>query len=242
MRKILPIIVILLTLGSLPSINAQTQSGTIASLWKGVGGKSKWNATDFILFTANGNDAHYLQNGRRFLINKKTGECRFEGRTMNNQNIVVLFNYKTEKLLRYFVNGKEEKKHDVDVLASFKQVNEQFLRDASLLFLPTLMDRADTRVGKVSSKIINAEKLHAVSFQLKDNFIAGDMLFNADDGFIRQLIDKEGNTFYVNGYKDIGGGLFLPTVFKNLQHTDRNTTFTTVAAFTDMEAAKFENL
>lgn len=239
----LSILVVMLCLSPTVCLKAQTgEQRSITNLWKGVGGKNKWNTTDFILFTANGNDAAYLLNGRKFLINKKSGECRFEGRTTDGRNLVVLFNYKTAKLLRYFNNGKEVAKSSTDAIASFEKINQQFVNDASLLFLPTLIDQADTKVGKVSAKIVNAEKLYTFSFQLKDNSLAGDILFNAESGLIKQLLDRDGNEYYVNGYKDIGGGLILPTTFKNLQQPNKSILFTTVAAFTDMEVEKFETL
>lgn len=243
MKKLLSVFVVLLCLQPLICLKAQTgEQRSISNLWKGVGGKNKWNSTDFILFSASGNDAPYLLNGRKFLINKKSGECRFEGRTNEGQNLVVLFNYKTDKLLRYFNNGKAVAKSSSEATAAFERISQQFVNDASLLFLPTLIDQADTKVGKVSAKIVNAEKLYTFSFQLKDNSLAGDILFNAETGLIKQLVDREGNEYYVNGYKDVGGGLILPTTFKSLQQTNKSTLFTTVAAFTDMEVEKFETL
>lgn len=243
MKKLLSVFFVMLSLTPLVCLQAQTgEQRSISNLWKGVGGKNKWNTTDFILFSASGNDAPYLLNGRKFLINKKSGECRFEGRTNDGQTLVVLFNYKTEKLLRYFNNGKEVAKSSAEATTSFEKINQQFVSDASLLFLPTMINQADTKVGRVSAKIVNAEKLYTFSFQLKSNSLSGEVLFNAETGLIKQLLDNDGNEYYVNGYKDVGGGLVLPTTFKNLQQNNKSTLFTTVAAFTDMEVEKFETL
>ena len=219
-----------------------TVQRSIASLWKGIGGKLKWKNTDFILFTANGNDAKYLQNGRRFLIDKKTNKCRFEGKTVDGQNLVVLFDYKSGKIFRYYNNKKEVAKNSPEAQAAFQKINEQFSKDAALLFLPVFIDQPETKISNVGVKIYNAEKLQSLSFQLKDNSLTGDILFNAESGYIKQLVDNDGNEYNVNGYKDIGGGLMLPTTFSHAHHANRNTSFTTVAAFTDIETDKFENL
>lgn len=221
---------------------AQASQESVSILWKGIGGKTRWDSTNYILFTANGNDSKYLQNGRKFLINKKSGQVRFEGKSADGNNIVALFNFKTHKILRFFSNGVETKPASDDVNESFSKINEQFKKDATFLFLPTLIDKPETKTGKAISKIVNAEKLQSVPFQLKDNNLAGEIYFNLETGYIKQFIDKEGNEFYVNGYKDIGGGVFLPTTFKSMENQDKSTSFTTVAAFTEMEDSKFSNL
>jgi len=243
MKKTLSIFVFtcMVSLSLISHAQVSEQRG-IASLWKGIGGKLKWNNTDFILFSANGNDAKYLLNGRKFLIDKKTHKCRFEGKTVDGQNLVVLFDFKAGKILRYYNNRKEVAKNSPEAQASFQKINEQFLKDAALLFLPAFIDQPETKISKVGVKIHNAEKLQSFSFQLKDNNLTGDLLFNAESGYIKQLVDKEGNEYVVNGYKDIGGGLILPTSFHHTHHADRNTSFTTVAAFTDIETDKFESL
>lgn len=220
----------------------QAGQESVSALWKGIGGKTRWDSTNYILFTAAGNDSKHLQSGRKFLINKKSGQVRFEGKLSDGDNIVALFNYKTQKIVRFFSNGVESKVSADQVSESFAKINEQFKKDATFLFLPTLIDKPETKTGKAVSKIVNAEKLQSVPFQLKDNILAGEIFFSFETGYIKQLVDREGNEYYVNGYKDIGGGVFLPTTFKSMDNQDKSTSFTTVAAFTEMEDAKFSNL
>lgn len=236
--------VIIFSLLSFLSVGVSAQSNTEVStmLWKGVGGKTKWDSTNYILFTAYGNDAKHLQGDRKYLINKRSGQARFEGKTEDGNNIVALFNFKTDKLTKFFTNGGEVKPLNADVIAIFAKIKEQFRKDAALIFLPTLIDKPDTKTGKVSSKIVNAEKLQSLPFQLKDSILSGELFFHGETGYIKQVVDRDGNTYFVNGYKDIGGGLILPTTFKNMDNQARSTLFTTVAAFTDMEESKFSNL
>jgi len=215
----------------------QTEAGKI--LLKGIGGKEKWEGSNYILFVANGNDVLDFQNGRKFLINTQSGQARFEGQCGEGNNIVALFNYKTSKRSHFFVNGVEQADKEASEL--FSKINRQFKKDITFLFLPALIDQPDTKTGKVSSRIYNAEKLLALPFQLQGG-LSGEILFNSETGWIKQFIDKEGSTYLVNGYKDIGGGLFLPTTYKNLSNPQKNLSFSTVAAFTDMEESRFLEL
>lgn len=223
------------------TISAQEGREAGKILLKGMGGKEKWDSTNYILFTANGNDAKYFQNSRKFLIKPKSGEARFEGQSNDGNNIVTLFNFKTGKLSKFFINGNEVKQDDGATNELFTKLNEQFKKDITFLFLPALIEQPDTKTGKITSKIFNAEKLQSLPFQLKGG-ISGEVLFNGETGWIKQFIDKEGNTYIVNGYKDIGDGLFLPTTFRNLENQEKSLLFSTVAAFTEMEESRFSTL
>ncbi|HLT87924.1 MAG TPA: hypothetical protein VKZ57_10050 [Sphingobacterium sp.] len=228
---------------SVSCVTIRAQEGEEAGkiLLKGIGGKEKWDSTNYILFTANGNDAKHFQNGRKFLINTKSGQARFEGKSNDGNNIVSLFNFKTGKLAKFFVNGNEVKQISSETNELFTRINEQFKKDIAFLFLPALIEQSETKTGKISSKIFNAEKLQSLPFQLKGG-LSGEVLFNGETGWIKQFIDKDGQTYLVNGYKDIGGGLFLPTTFRNLENSEKSLLFSTVAAFTEMEESKFSIL
>lgn len=223
------------------SVQAQEEQEAGKILLKGIGGKDTWDSTNYILFTANGNDPKHFQNGRKFLINTKSGQARFEGKSSEGNNIVSLFNFKTGKLSKFFINGNEIKQMSSETNELLTKINEQFKKDINFLFLPALIEQPETKTGKTSSKIFNAEKLQSLPFQLKAG-LSGEVLFNGETGWIKQFIDKDGETFLVNGYKDIGGGLFLPTTFKNLENSEKSLLFSTVAAFTEMEESKFSIL
>lgn len=241
MRTFLTAIIIGILSFSCVAIRAQEEQEAGKILLKGIGGKDKWDSTNYILFTASGNEAKYFQNGRKFLINTKSGQARFEGKSYDGNNIVSLFNFKTGKLSKFFVNGNEVKQMGSETNELFTKINEQFKKDITFLFLPALIEQPETKTGKISSKIFNAEKLQSLPFQLKGG-LSGEVLFNGETGWIKQFVDKEGQTYLVNGYKDIGGGLFLPTTFKNLENGERSLLFSTVAAFTEMEESRFSTL
>src|SRR5690606_4356755 len=148
---------------------------------------------------------------------------------------------KTEKLTKFLVNVVEIKQIDTEVLELFNKINTQFKKDATFLFLPALIEQPATKTGKTSSKIFNAETLQSLPFQLESG-LSGEVLFNRETAWSRQLIDKDGNTYVGKDYKDTGGGLFLPTGFKNLADSNKSFLCPTVAVFTEMEETRFSTL
>ncbi|MGO1243455.1 MAG: hypothetical protein ACTJHT_09355 [Sphingobacterium sp.] len=238
MKNIFNIIIVFALMLSGVRADAQTPD----ALWKGVGGKSKWDSTNYILFTANGRSMDSLGNARKFLINKKSGQVRFEGQSSEGNQLVALFNFKSHKLTKLSRGGQELKATNEESTALFTLINKQFQRDASFIFLPVLLENANTTKGTETSKIVNSEKLQAFSFELNNNTLSGEILYNPETGQIKQVIDQSGNEYFVNNYKDIGGGLILPTTFKSMSMQGNNATYTTVAAFTEMEESKFTSL
>src|SRR5690606_29210312 len=142
----------------------------------------KWDNTNYILFTANGNDLRPFQDSRKFLINRKSGQARFEGKSNDGEQIVSLFNFKTEKLTKFFVNGVEIKQIDTEVLELFNKINTHVKEDATFLFSPALIEQPATKTGKTSSKLFDAEKLQSLPFQLESG-LSGEVLFKRETGW-----------------------------------------------------------
>ena len=219
--------------------NGLASAQTTEALWKGVGGKVKWDSTNYILFTAKGKSKENLSDTRKFLINKKSGQVRFEGQSSAGNQLVALFNFKSQKLSKLFRSGEELNPTSDESMELFDLISKQYKRDAALIFLPILLESPDTKTGAETSKIVNSEKLQTFTFELKNSTLSGEILYNSETGQIKQIIDQSGNEYFVNGYKDIGGGLVLPTTFKSMSSQSNNVTFTTVVAFTEMEESKF---
>ncbi|MCY4780991.1 hypothetical protein ORI89_15130 [Sphingobacterium sp. UT-1RO-CII-1] len=242
MKKLVRLFVFLLFV--LPFLSAQGQINKEASqmLWKGIGGKEKWEKTNYILFVANGGELDYTQSARTFLVNRKSGQVRFEGKSLNGDNLAVFFNFNSGKVTKFYINGTQLKELNDTTIKKCDKIKNQFQQDISFLFLSALVNTPETKTGTLSSKIINAEKLQSINIELKNGALSGEVLFNAETGYIKQLITKDKGTYYVNGYKDIGDGLFLPTSFKNINNSTKSVYFSTVAAFSDMEESKFIQL
>jgi len=222
---------------------------SINKLWEGIGGKAKWDETHFILFSASGNSvSSIMENPRKFLINRKNGDSRFEGSTSSGDEIVLLFNYKTNKIKKLYLNEVEQTNLETFASKSFPMISEQFKKDISLLFLPTILGTRQFKSSELQQKIVDTEKLTTVSVNSTSDMnvrISGKLYFNSDNGRIRRwdpTTDEDTVQYLVDNYKDIGAGLILPTTFKSLNDNNKSVAFTTVAAFVDMELTKFSSL
>ena len=198
-----------------------------------IGGKTKWDNTRYLMFTVIGeSNQNAISGDRKFLLDKKSGDIRFEG-TLNKENIVVLFN-KNDATIKnvYDQQGNELAKEDYK--DQVRSLIDQYTVDLQILSLPASIIGA-TLNTKSESKIINAEKLQMLEFS-NFNGTNGNIYVNQETGVIKQ-IDLNNKSYAVNGYKDIGNGLIFPTVFKS--GTD-SIVYQKVASFIDMELNKFE--
>lgn len=213
---------------------ALAQNTTSQEVWNSIGGKQKWESTTYILFSVSGNAlGSTSKDTRRYLIDKNSGKVRFEG-IVNGTKHVFLFNYKRQRLRNvYDENGVAQDASAYE--REFLTVSEQFQNDFAALSMPAQV--ATTVGGDVSTKLLNAERFINAAFQIDGK--AGRALIAEDSGLIKRL--EIGNqTITVDGYKDTGNGLILPTRFKNHADDSKSLSFQTIASFTSMEEAKFD--
>lgn len=228
---------IILFLG-LGSVNAQEQKNGKDLIQMSIGEANKWTSTRYLLYSVVGpSSMPDFGNERSFLIDKKTADCRFEGINKNNESIVLLFNYKTRKAKKYFINAQERTENTDNVV---EQILNQFSKDTQILFLPAFLSDAPSSITEVTQKIFNADKVNIISFAnlptLANGTIDGKILLT-NKGEVKSIVINN-TTYNTSMIKDIGEGILLPTVFEN----QSKYLFQTVAAFTDMEAGKFTNL
>lgn len=238
MKLVKNIILLLVALTTYLSSNAQevNEQNILASL----GQSSKWNSINYILFTSSSNTQGYKE--RSFLIDKSSGKVRFEGKTNSNLRIVLLFNFKTKAIDKCFINGRLD---DSKTLTSFQEINSQLFEDTKLLFLPMLVISAPKKNVTINpGKIINAEKLFEINFKGINNLnkqpLNGTIYLNTKGDIKEYKLDN--STFLVSDIKDIGDGILLPTQFISKSSPSVNIKFNTVAAFTSIEAQKFNSL
>ncbi|MGJ1341480.1 hypothetical protein [Sphingobacterium spiritivorum] len=227
----------------------QDTTPTVNKLWEGIGGKSKWDETHFILFSAAGNNTStFIENPRKFLINRQNGDCRFEGATSSGDEITLLFNYRTNKIRKLYVNEVEQTNLDNFSAKNFPLITRQFKQDVSLLFLPTVLGSKQFKTGDAQQKIVDAEKLTVVTVNSTTDLnvkLNGKLFFNSESGKIRRWelsAEDDSVQYLIDNFKDIGDGLILPTTFKSLNDNSKSVIFSTVAAFVDMELSKFTTL
>lgn len=216
-----------------PAMLSAQSDNIMDKIWNGVGGKSKWESTKYIMFTVSGNSKYpSISGNRKFLLDKQSGNVRFEG-TLNNENVVALLNVQSQKLNHiYNENGAEISAQDYrNVL---QDLIGQYNIDLKVLSLPISILSSNIS-SQSSNKIINAEKLQKLDFS---NFLgnSGSFYVSEESGLVKRL-DMDNKSYLVNGYKDIGNGLILPTTFK--ANAD-SITYQKVASFTEMEPEKFK--
>lgn len=216
-----------------PAMILAQSNSIVEKIWTGVGGKNKWESTKYIMFTVSGNSKYpSISGSRKFLLDKQSGNVRFEG-TLNNENVVALLNVQNQKLSHvYDENGAEVS------IQEYKEVLPdligQYNIDLKVLSLPISIMSSNIS-PQSSNKIINAEKLQKLEFS---NFLgnSGSFYVNEESGLVKR-IDLDNKSYLVNGYKDIGNGLILPTTFKA---SSDSITYQKVASFTEMEPEKFK--
>ena len=201
-----------------------------------IGTAAKWNSVNNNLFTSSNPTALFKEHS--FLIDKSTGRSRFEGKTNTNQNIVLLFNYKSKTVDKSYSNGKlVENKTTVPQ----QEIIDLLFEDTKLLFLPMLIiSSSSNNITVHTGKIVNTEKLVELRFKniynLNKQPLNGSIYLNSK-GEIKEY-HLEQQIFQVSESKDIGDGIFLSTLFSSKNSDHRNIKFNTVAAFTDIENDK----
>ena len=213
------------------TLSAQNSSIT-EKIWNGIGGKANWDSTRYIMFTVSGNEKHpEIDGNRQFLLDRDSGNIRFEGR-LKNENIVALLNVNSGQLNHIYTESGAELQVD-DFSDVVPALVDQYELDLKTLSLPVSL--LSSRItGQPESKILNAEKMLRVDFT---SFLgtSGSFYINEENGLLRR-VELDGKAYIVDGHRDIGNGLILPTILKG---SSDSVTYQKVASFTEMEPEKF---
>ena len=75
-------------------------------IWRSIGGQDKWDSLQYLAFSAKGNivSEELSNEERKFLFNRTTGECRFDGYSGSDQ-VTYLFNFKSSSMDKLFIAG-----------------------------------------------------------------------------------------------------------------------------------------
>lgn len=211
-------------------------------LWEAIGGKKNWQNARYFMFSCIGRDGHsFAQGERKYLWDKQTGNCRFEGVTTDDEGIVALFNIKTTDGAVYINGTKLDNPRTVADIIS--EVTDEFERDAYLLFLPTVLEGDQATYTVAGEKLVGAQRFTVVNVKnRKTSFEAavdGQLYVDSQTGQVQRWKPSEAtNDFTISGFKDIGGGLVLPTHFTG-SDTATNVTYPLAAALVNIEDQKF---
>jgi len=205
----------------LPAAYSQPADTTVeAKIWEGIGGKQNWQDVRYFMFSCLERAGDTSQGVREYLWDKQTGDCRFEEVSKDGDTVITLFNLKTEKGAA-FINSEKQG----DSLKSAKLIQEAlstFRKDASLLFLPTTMEGRNAIHAVEKEKLIGSRRFTVIKLANEktsfDASVNGQLYIDARNGRIQHWqpnrADQRDTAYYtVSEFKDVGGGLVLPTHF-----------------------------
>jgi len=215
-------------------------------IWQSIGGQGKWDSLQFLAFSAKGNMiSDQLSNDeRKFLFNRATGECRFDGYSGTDQ-VTYLFNFKNNGADKLYIGGNLA----ADGAEIKKSIRSQLFSDLNLLLLPTLIGQKNVQLKGQTERFISGQKLTIANisssspiFGLK---IDGSLYIDQNTGEIThyEYIDKgEKIAYEVSKYREIGDGIRLPSFFNSTNNDQKSCIFSSISSFVQVEQKKFTEL
>lgn len=215
-------------------------------IWQSIGGQGKWDSLQFLAFSAKGNTiSDRLSNDeRKFLFNRTTGECRFDGYSGTDQ-VTYLFNFKNSGADKLYVGGSLAS----DGTEIKKSIRSQLFSDLNLLLLPTLIGQKNVMLKGQTERFIGGQKLTIANISSSGSIfglkIDGSIYIDQNTGEITyyEYTDKgEKITYEVSKYKEIGDGIRLPSFFYATNNDKKSCVFSSISSFVQVEQKKFTEL
>lgn len=210
-------------------------------LWEAIGGEKNWQNARYFMFSCTGGQHSFAQGERRYLWDKQTGSCRFDGMTTDDESVTALFNIETSEGTVYINDTKLENPRTTDDIVA--EITEEFNRDAQLLFLPTILEGNQVSYKITGEKLVGSQRLTVVNVENKrtsfETAVAGQLYIDSQTGRVLQWWSTNGTDgFSVGDYKAIGSGLILPTRFSS-GNAATSITYPIAAALVHIEGQKF---
>ncbi|MGV3762916.1 hypothetical protein [Parapedobacter sp.] len=210
-------------------------------LWDAAGGRENWQNARYFMFSCAGGNHSFSQGERKYLWDKQTGNCRFDGVTTDDERITVLFNIETGEGTVYLNDVKlDNPRITEDIIA---ETTEAFHQDARLLFLPTVLDGNQASYRIKGEKLVGSQRFTVVDIENKrtsfEDTVAGQIYVDSQTGQIHQWWPSDSSGGYsIGNYKAIGSGLVLPTRFTG-NDTTTSINYPIAAALVHIEGQKF---
>lgn len=230
----------LLLIGS--GLKAQTKEAVLEKAWEGLGGKQSWNDARYFMFSCNTNLHQFTSGEHAYLWDRETGSCRFEGRTLNDQRLIILFNER-KRSGKVFVDDQELSGDSSKVFLT--NILNAFEVDAFWLFIPERLNDPE-KIQMEKQELVGSKRFYVLRISntpLLIGALSSRLFVDTVSGFIRRwtVLAKDNSVLYdfdISGFKDAGGGLSLPT---SLQDYGRATVhYPIVSALIHVEADKFK--
>lgn len=210
-------------------------------LWDAAGGQENWQNARYFMFSCTGGRPSFAQGERKYLWDKQTGNCRFDGITTDDERVTVLFNIETGEGTVYIGDTELDNPRTTDDVIT--EITDEFNRDAQLLFLPTILEGDQASCHITGEKLVGSQRFTVVSVVNKhtefETSVTGELYIDAQTGQIHQWLPaNSAESFSINDYKAVGSGLLLPTQFTS-NNTATSISYPIAAALTYIESEKF---
>lgn len=217
------------------------EKNVVDKLWKAIGGRENWQSARYFMFSCAGGNQSFAQGERKYLWDKGTGNCRFDGVTTDDEMITVLFNLETGTGTVYLNHTEIDNPRISEDIVT--EVTEEFNKDAQLLFLPTILEGSQVSYRTIGEKLVGSQRFTVVSVENKrtnvEGSVTGQLYIDSQTGQIHQWWPSDGTGGYsIDNYKAIGSGLVLPTRFTS-SDTSTSITYPIAAALVHIEGQKF---
>ncbi len=230
----------LLWLTGLPATVLGQTEDLSEKIWTSIGGKQHWENARYFMFTCQGPHKPVHQRPASYLWDRFSGDCRYEGTTTDQRNLVVLFNLHRLEGQVYIDNVIQDDSETIKT--KINNVRQGFKKDAELLFLPAIQDGESVRLSLEAERLVGASRQLVAQIKnegtVYDADAEGTLYVDAHTGRITRWNPRGGVSYDVSGYKDIGGGLFLPTRFVAVGG-GQQVVYSVAASLVHIEAEKF---
>lgn len=218
---------------------AQTRTEALNKITMGLGGENAIQEAHFLMFSCKPLVQIETSGLHNYIFDAESGDVRFEAKTKENEVIIALFNSITKTGNVYIDNKKEVSG------ATLPLIIQYFTEDSYWIITPMLIAIKKLPIQVKGTKIVDSQRYLMVTFgNPKSTYPKNVQFIDEITGSIyswqtftrnEELI----NNFICTDYKDIGGGLRLPTTFTDPEN-GLEIKFPIIAALVNIEENKFK--
>ena len=226
-------------------IAAQSKADVVKSIWEYAGGKKKWEQSRFLTFEFAPQRDGKTVTSRTHLWDRYTGDYRFESLTPENKKLLVLFNVNNQKG-KSFLDGKPVA--DSLNTINIKKANAAFINDSYWLLMPLKLEDPGVNLEVKKAEEVGGEKYTVLHLDFdKVGLTPGDQYWLYVDPENGKIVrwkfllqgQKEYGIFDWSNYKDLGGGVKLATLKKNISQNSA-INFPRASILIKVDMAKFK--
>lgn len=217
----------------------QNHSDVINKLAEGLGNEKALKEARYIMFNCISENHNQIQGEHTYLYDWAAKNCRFEGETIDGEELIVLFNT-ASKVGDVYIDKKKTISDDL-----LKSAIQLFFEDSYFLFTPLLIVNHSLTSSLQEPEIIDSKRYFVLKVNSpSDGFEFSKIYIDSQTGIISKwdTFDKDNKKtqdLVISKIKDVGGGLILATKFTD-KINGKSFQYPIVAALLNIEASKFK--